>query len=76
MKFNALLWIVAIAAAVALSIALRPAAKAIDIDMKPVACYSVEGEVVKNGTHFGLIFNQCESSFRWVVVPDPPERIS
>lgn len=46
----------------------------VDVEMTPAACYTVAGEVVgKNGSHFGLVFNQCEPAFKWYKMPEPPD---
>ena len=50
-------------------------ADAVDIDMKPAACYVVEAysPPLDDGTILALIFNQCDPSFAWKRVPKPPD---
>ena len=54
-------------------------ASAVDVEMKPAACYTIEAidpvdDSKKHGfAAFALVFNTCEPGFRWYKVPNPPE---
>jgi hypothetical protein len=52
------------------------AANAVEIELQPQPCYNVQAYTVPasdQATQYALIFNQCDSTFRWIKVPKPPE---
>jgi hypothetical protein len=52
------------------------AAEAIDVDMKPAACYTHIGERSVDEKHgfaaWALVFDGCRRDYKWVKVPLPP----
>lgn len=54
----------------------RNAAEAIDVDMKPAACYVHLGESAVDSKHgfaaWGLVFDACRRDYKWVKVPAQP----
>lgn len=75
--FSALMGIVIVAGifAMVFSALSVEKASAVNVDMQPVACYTVEAFVPsKDGsTMRALLFNRCDSSFRWTTAPTPPD---
>lgn len=49
---------------------------AIEVEIKPQPCYSVQAYTVTasdSQQQYALIFNNCDSTFHWIKVPKPPE---